>query len=101
MDRVALDRDTSSLSLKHRLRPAVPTRLIGKQPYITFVTLGSWTQWAELPQWGRRNRDALEAWLGSVLPCSDSEAAPAWHAHAKCGVVAGRETHHGTRNARA
>jgi hypothetical protein len=40
MDRVVLDTDVSSLSLKHRLPSPVVTRLIGKQPCITFVTLG-------------------------------------------------------------
>jgi toxin FitB len=67
MDRVVLDTDVSSLSLKHRLPSPVLTRLIGRQPCITFVTLGELTQWAELRQWGRRNREALENWLGAVI----------------------------------
>lgn len=67
MDRVVLDTDVSSLSLKHRLPSRVLTRLVGKQPRITFVTLGEVTQSAELRQWGRRNRDALENWLGGVI----------------------------------
>lgn len=53
-----LDTDVSSLSLKRRLPSPVLTRLIGKQPCITFVTLGELTQWAELRQRGRRNRGA-------------------------------------------
>src|SRR6266851_3080721 len=56
MDRVVLDTDVSSLSLKRRLPSHVLTRLIGKQPCITFVTLGELSQWAELRRWGRRNR---------------------------------------------
>lgn len=74
--RVILDTDVSSLSLKHRLPSSVLTRLVGKQPCVTFVTLGELTQWAELRQWGRRNRDALENWLGGViiLPCSEDVA---------------------------
>jgi hypothetical protein len=67
VDRVILDTDISSLSLKRRLPSAVLTRLIGKQPCITFVTLGELTQWAELRQWGWLNRDALENWLGGVI----------------------------------
>jgi toxin FitB len=51
VDRVVLDTDVSSLSLKRRLPSPVMTRLIGKQPCITFVTLGELTQWAELRQW--------------------------------------------------
>lgn len=76
MDRVVLDTDVSSLSLKHRLPSPVLTRLIGKQPCITFVTLGELIQWAELRQWGRRNRDALESWLDGViiLPYSEDVA---------------------------
>src|SRR5215472_527405 len=67
MDRVVLDTGVSSLSLKHRLPPQVLARLIGKQPCVTFVTVGELTQGAELRQWGRRNRDALERWLGGVI----------------------------------
>src|SRR5260370_9664955 len=60
MDRVVLDTDASSLSLKHRLPPSILTRVIGKQPCVTFVTLGELTQWAELRRWGRRHRDGFE-----------------------------------------
>lgn len=51
MDRVVLDTDVSSLSLKRRLPPQVLARLVGKQPCVTFVTVGELTQWAELRQW--------------------------------------------------
>lgn len=40
MDRVVLDTDVSSLSLKRRLPPQVLARLVGKQPCVTFVTVG-------------------------------------------------------------
>ncbi|SEG56209.1 hypothetical protein SAMN04489712_106294 [Thermomonospora echinospora] len=67
MDRVVLDTDVASLSLKRRVPSPVMTRLIGKQPCITFITLGELTQWAELRQWGRRNREALGHWLNGVI----------------------------------
>jgi len=91
MDRVVLDTDVSSLSLKHRLPSPVLTRLIGKQPCITFVTLGELTQWAELRQWGRRNRDALENWLGGViiLPYSE-DVARAWGRISAAAIQRGR-----------
>jgi predicted nucleic acid-binding protein len=73
VDPIILDTDVSSLSLKRRLPSPVLTRLIGKQPCITFVTLGELTQWAELPQLGRRNRDALENRLGGVIILPHSE----------------------------
>ncbi|KAB2348463.1 type II toxin-antitoxin system VapC family toxin [Actinomadura rudentiformis] len=76
MDRVVLDTDVASLSLKRRVPPPVMTRLIGKQPCIAFVTLGELAQWAELRQWGRRNREALGHWLNGVivLPYTDDVA---------------------------
>ena len=73
MDRVVLDTDVSSLSLKRRLPPQVLARVVGKQPCVTFVTVGELTQWAELRQWGRRSRDALEHWFGGVIVLPYSE----------------------------
>jgi toxin FitB len=91
MDRVVLDTDVSSLSLKHRLPSPVLTRLIGKQPCITFVTLGELTQWAELRQWGRRNRDALENWLGGVIILAYREdVARTWGRISAAGIQRGR-----------
>ncbi|GAA3738051.1 type II toxin-antitoxin system VapC family toxin [Salinactinospora qingdaonensis] len=79
MDYVVLDTDVSSLSLKRRLPSALVPRLIGKQPCVTFVTLGELTQWAELRQWGRRNRDALNTWLGGVVVLPyDEDVAVTW-----------------------
>jgi hypothetical protein len=40
VDRVVLDTDVSSLSLKRRLPSPVMTRLIGKQPCISALTYG-------------------------------------------------------------
>jgi hypothetical protein len=95
MDRVILDTDVFSLSLKRRLPSPVLARLIGKQPCITFVTLGELTQWAELRQWGRRNRDALENWLGGVIVllysedvnCTGYEQCPARNSQASPEVL--------------
>ncbi len=91
MDRVILDTDVSSLSLKHRLPSRVLTRIVGKQPCVTFVTLGELTQWAELRQWGRRNRDALEHWLGGViiLPYSE-DVARTWGRISAAAIRRGR-----------
>lgn len=40
------------------------TRLIGKQPCITFVTLGQLTQWAELRRWGPP-RPVNDTWVAA------------------------------------
>jgi predicted nucleic acid-binding protein len=91
VNRVILDTDVSSLSLKRRLSSAVLTRLVGKQPCITFVTLGELTQWAELRHWGRRNRDALENWLSGViiLPYSE-DVARTWGRISASAIQRGR-----------
>jgi predicted nucleic acid-binding protein len=91
MDRVVLDTDVSSLSLKRRLPPAVLTRLIGQQPCVTFVTLGELTQWAELRQWGRNNRDALERWLDGVIVLPyDEDVARTWGRISAAAIRRGR-----------
>jgi toxin FitB len=91
MDRVVLDTDVSSLSLKRRLPPGVLTRLIGKQPCVTFVTLGELTQWAELRQWGCHNRDALENWLGGVIVLPyDEDVARTWGRISAAAIRRGR-----------
>jgi toxin FitB len=91
MSRVILDTDVSSLSLKRRLPSAVLTRLVGKQPCITFVTLGELTQWAELRHWGRRNRDALENWLAGVIVLPYSEnVARTWRQISAAAIQRGR-----------
>ncbi len=91
MDRIVLDTDVSSLSLKRRLPPQVLGRLMGKQPCVTFVTIGELTQWAELRQWGRRNRDALASWLDGVivLPYSD-DVARTWGRISAAAIRRGR-----------
>lgn len=48
-------------------------------PYITFVTLGELTQWAELRHWGQRPRAGLEAWLAGIGFLEyDREVARTW-----------------------
>jgi predicted nucleic acid-binding protein len=76
MNRVILDTDVASLSLRDKL-PAGPLARLGRAQFgITFVTLGELTQWATFRDWGPRNRDRLTAWIGrrAVLPYSDDVA---------------------------
>jgi predicted nucleic acid-binding protein len=62
---VVLDTDVASRSFKGRLPPALTARLAGKQPLVTFVTVGELTQWTRLRHWGPRNRAMLEGWLAN------------------------------------
>lgn len=91
MDRVILDTGVSLLSLKRRLPSPALSRLIGRQPCVTFVTLGELTQWAELRQWGRRNRVALEMWLDGVIVLPYNEdVARSWGRISAAAIQRGR-----------
>jgi hypothetical protein len=48
MQPVILDTDVASLTHKRRLPQPLATRLTGRRPLITFVTLGELTKWAEI-----------------------------------------------------
>ena len=48
MQPVILYTDVASLSHKGRLPDSLTTRLIGRRPLITFITLGELTKWAEI-----------------------------------------------------
>lgn len=65
-----LDTDVASRSFRGRLPAALAARLIGRQPLLTFVTIGELTQWTRLRAWGPANRAMLEDWLADkpVIP---------------------------------
>jgi predicted nucleic acid-binding protein len=76
---VVYDTDVASRSFKGRLPVALAARLAGRQPLVTFVTVGELTQWTRLRRWGPRNRAMLEDWLADkpVIPGGKS-IAPVW-----------------------
>jgi hypothetical protein len=53
-----LDIDVTSLLHKSTLTGPLATRLIGREPLITFVTFGELATWAEIRNWGQRQRAA-------------------------------------------
>jgi predicted nucleic acid-binding protein len=63
VDRIILDTDVASLSLKGRLPPSLPPRLVGRQFGIIFVTLGELTQWVELRR--GRPRPQNDTWIAA------------------------------------
>ncbi|MGW6637036.1 PIN domain-containing protein [Streptomyces cyaneofuscatus] len=77
MQPVVLDTDVSSLTHKGRLTGPLATRLIGRRPLITFVTLGELTQWAEIRNWSGPRRQELADWISAipVLPADEAVAA--------------------------
>jgi hypothetical protein len=57
---VVLDTDVASQSFRGRLPSALAARLVGRQPLLTFVTIGELTQWAGLRDWGPRRLAELD-----------------------------------------
>lgn len=92
MQPVILDTDVASLSHKRKLSGPLATRLIGRKPLITFVTLGELTKWTEVRHWGARSRQALADWLSSipVLP-GDEPVAATWGRLSAAGIQRGRQ----------
>ncbi|TDC61436.1 type II toxin-antitoxin system VapC family toxin [Actinomadura sp. GC306] len=88
---VILDTDVASLSHKRKLKDPLATRLIGRRPLITFVTLGELTKWTEVRHWGPRSRQGLAVWLSSipVLP-GDEAVAATWGRLSAANVQRGR-----------
>jgi hypothetical protein len=66
MQPVILDTDVASLLHRRKLTGPLATRLIGREPLITFVTLGELTKWAEIRHWGPHRRQELAGWLSGI-----------------------------------
>ena len=81
MQPAVLDTDVASLLHRRKLMGPLATRLIGREPLITFVTLGELTKWAEIRHWGSHRREELAGWLAGipVLP-GDEAVAAVWGA---------------------
>lgn len=79
MNAVVLDTDVSSRIIKDTLPDPMATKLVGRRPAITFVTLGELTQWVELLHWAPARRAKLANWLDRwpVLPY-DEDVATTW-----------------------
>jgi toxin FitB len=60
---VVLDTDVASLSFRGRLPSELAARLAGRQPLLTFVTVGELTQWTKIRHWGPRSLAGMDEWL--------------------------------------
>ena len=69
MDPTVLDTDVASLLHRGTLAGPLTTRLIGREPLITFVTFGELAKWAEIRNWGQRRREELTSWLSRIGYC--------------------------------
>jgi len=67
VDPTVLDTDVASLLHRGTLAGPLATRLIGREPLVTFVTFGELAnvtfgelaKWAEIRNWGQRRREEL------------------------------------------
>jgi predicted nucleic acid-binding protein len=86
-----LDTDVASLLHRSKLASPLATRLIGREPLITFVTYGELAKWAEIRHWGLRRREGLAAWLSGipVLP-GDEPVATIWGRLSAAAIRRGR-----------
>lgn len=77
MQPVILDTDVASLLHRRKLTGPLATRLIGREPLITFITFGELAKWAEIRHWGAHRRGELATWLSGipVLPGDEAVAA--------------------------
>jgi predicted nucleic acid-binding protein len=76
---VVIDTDVASLLQKSRAPSWVNRHIVGNRVWLTFVTVAELWKWAEVRNWGSRNRTALEEWLTMrpVIPY-DEEVARTW-----------------------
>ena len=96
MHPAVLDTDVASLLHRRKLTGPLATRLIGREPLITFVTYGfvtygELTKWAEIRHWGPRRREELADWLSGipVLP-GDEPVATIWGRLSAAAIRRGR-----------
>jgi Predicted nucleic acid-binding protein, contains PIN domain len=93
VDYVVLDTDVASLSFRNRLPPTLHAHLIGRITCVSFVTIGEMTKWAELRDWGPRNRDRLDHWLSTQVHLEyDITVAQTWGRLSAASQRRGRPT---------
>ena len=86
-----MDTDVASLLHRGTLAGPLATRLVGREPLITFVTFGELAKWAEIRNWGQRRREELTSWLSriAVLP-GDEAVAATWGRLSAAAIQRGR-----------
>lgn len=91
MNPAVLDTDVASRLHRRQLTDPLATRLIGREPLITFVTFGELAKWVEIRNWGDFRRSELAAWVAdiAVLP-GDEAVAATWGRLAAAAVRRGR-----------
>ena len=91
---VLLDTDVASAMYKGKQLPILG-KIAGRSPYLSFVTFGEMTKWAEVRSWAPHNRVALNEWLARVPTLQSSrEIASVWGMLSAAGMKRGRPCPH-------
>lgn len=87
---VVIDTDVASVLQKNRAPAWVHRHVTGAWVWLTFVTVGELSKWAEVRNWGAPARRRLDGWIARrpVIPC-DPAIARTW------GELAGRAQRRG------
>jgi toxin FitB len=90
---VVLDTDVASLSFRDRLPGPMNAALSGMVTCVSFVTIAEMTKWAELRDWGPRNKLRLDHWLSGQLQLGyDIAVARTWGRLSAAAQRRGRPT---------
>jgi toxin FitB len=76
---VAIDTDVAS-RLQKGTEPAwVRTHIVGARTWLTFITVGELSKWAQVRGWGEVRRARLDGWIAArpIIPY-DREIATVW-----------------------
>jgi predicted nucleic acid-binding protein len=88
---VVIDTDVASLLQRERAPAWVNSHVSGARVWLTFVTVGELSKWAEVRRWGRARREDLDAWVAGrpVIPY-DEVIAKTWGRLAGAAQLRGR-----------
>lgn len=78
MSLVVLDTDVTSHAIKHTLPASLAAKIVGRQPVVTFVTVGELARWTVLREFGARRRALIESWMTSASIGADDAVARKW-----------------------
>ena len=73
---IVVDTDVASKLIKRQEPEWVRRALVGNRVWLTFVTVGELSKWAEIRSWGPQFRTRVDAWVleKPVVPWNDSIA---------------------------
>ena len=88
---LVIDTDVASKIIKQQQPEWVRKALVGNRVWLTFVTVGELSKWAEVRSWGPQLRQRVDAWvIGRPLIPYDDAIARTWGRLAAHAQLRGR-----------